>query len=159
MERGRASRPTSFYSQTSSTSCCSLSDTKLEMRNLMDSFIADARRIRNTLDDSASDAPAASPAHSDGDVEMAQPVPGAYSVDPVPSTPAQGEYEHKGIWCDSCNQKVFGIRHKCLDCYNFDLVSHFGRSHSLHSSIRNPVQPVHDHQGYPIDTCRYATHL
>ncbi|KAL5640291.1 hypothetical protein ACGC1H_007533 [Rhizoctonia solani] len=118
MERGGgSSRPSSFYSQTSTSSCCTLGDSKTEMRDLMDSFIADVQRIRETFTDPS--APAAPPARSDSDVEMAPPVPGAYEIDRS-STPIE-RYEHKGIWCDSCKQKVFGIRHKCLDCYNFDL--------------------------------------
>ncbi|CAE6416713.1 unnamed protein product [Rhizoctonia solani] len=119
MERGGgSSRPNSFYSQTSTSSCCSIGDSKSEMRDLMDSFIADVQRIRESFTDSSA-APAATPARSDGDVDMAPPVPGAYRVDSPP--PIDLTYEHKGIWCDSCSQKVLGIRHKCLDCYNFDL--------------------------------------
>ncbi|CAE6527105.1 unnamed protein product [Rhizoctonia solani] len=118
MDRGGgSSRPNSLYSQTSSSSCCTLGESKTEMRDLMDSFIADVQRIRETFTDPT--APTAPPAPSDGDVEMAPPVPGAYETD-RPPTPIE-QYEHKGIWCDSCNLKVFGIRHKCLDCYNFDL--------------------------------------
>lgn len=87
----------------------------------MSSFIADVQRIRESLDDDDSAADAAPAVRSaDNDVEMSQSVPGAYAVEPA--TPAE-EYEHKGIWCDSCSKKVFGTRHKCLDCYNFDLVS------------------------------------
>lgn len=122
MERGGgSSRPNSFYSQTSTSSCCSLSDSRADMRNLMDSFIADVQRIRETFVDpsAAPSGQTASPARSDGDVEMAPPVPGAYEIE-RPSTPLE-KYEHKGIWCDSCSQKVLGVRHKCLDCYNYDL--------------------------------------
>ncbi|CCO29832.1 putative protein C6orf106 homolog [Rhizoctonia solani AG-1 IB] len=119
MEPGGSSRPSSFYSQASTSSCCSIADSRAEMRGLMDSFIADVQRIRETFDPSEpSSGRAASPVRND-DVEMAPPVPGAYEI--RPSSPPLETYEHKGIWCDSCNQKVLGVRHKCLDCYNYDL--------------------------------------
>jgi hypothetical protein len=126
----------------------------------MDSFISDVQRIRESFGDtpSGADGHAVPPARSDGDAEMAQPVPGAYSVEP---TPRPEEYEHKGIWCDYCSQKVFGIRHKCLDCYNFDLVSHLNCHRLLWYLLRNCllVQPLHDYQGYPDHPCRHATYV
>ncbi|CAE7077592.1 unnamed protein product [Rhizoctonia solani] len=144
MERGGGtSRPNSFYSQTSSSSCCSLGDSKTEMRDLMDSFIADVQRIRQTFAD-PSPADTAPPARSDGDVEMAPPVPGAYEID-RPSTPMDN-YEHKGIWCDSCKQKVLGVRHKCLDCYNFDLCNSCMTTkdiQSTHADMPHTFEAIH----------------
>jgi hypothetical protein len=127
MERSGASRPSSFYSQASTSSCCSIDEGKREVRGLMDSFMADLQRtVRDNFSDvpHAEGCPAAPTATRSGvidtDVDMTQPVPGAYGVEPA--TGAE-EYVHKGIWCDVCNKQVTGIRHKCLDCYNFDLVS------------------------------------
>ncbi|KAF8753640.1 Ig-like domain from next BRCA1 [Rhizoctonia solani] len=98
MERGGgSSRPNSFYSQASTSSCCSLADSRAEMRGLMDSFIADVQRIRETFDPSAvPDGRAASPVRND-DVETAPPVPGAYQVRPS-SLPSN----HMNIKCNSC---------------------------------------------------------
>ncbi|KAF8746814.1 Ig-like domain from next BRCA1, partial [Rhizoctonia solani] len=145
MERGGgSSRPNSFYSQASTSSCCSLADSRAEMRGLMDSFIADVQRIRETFDPSAvPDGRAASPVRND-DVETAPPVPGAYQV--RPSSPSIESYEHKGIWCDSCNQKVFGIRHKCLDCYNYDLCNSCMTTkdiQSTHADMPHTFEAVH----------------
>lgn len=97
---------------------------------MMDSFIVDIQRVRDTLSSEpasahASQPAAAPPARSDpvfdASAGMTQPATGAYADQATGSTPPPEEYVHKGIWCDSCNNKVVGIRHKCLDCYNFDL--------------------------------------
>lgn len=114
----------------------------------MSSFIADVQRIRETFGDadSSADARAATPVRSD-DVEMAQPIPGAYAA-----TPSPGEYEHKGIWCDSCNQKVYGTRHKCLDCYNFDLCNPCYTTkdiQSTHADMPHTFEAIHPPQAKP----------
>ncbi|CAE6406463.1 unnamed protein product [Rhizoctonia solani] len=145
MERGGGpSRPNSFYSQASTSSCCSIADSRAEMRGLMDSFIADVQRIRETFDPSAaSGGRAASPVRNDG-VEKAPPVPGAYEV--RPPSPSLETYEHKGIWCDSCNQKVFGVRHKCLDCYNYDLCNSCMTTkdiQSTHADMPHTFEAIH----------------
>ncbi|KAF8602359.1 hypothetical protein BDV93DRAFT_494889 [Ceratobasidium sp. AG-I] len=130
MEPSGPSRPTSLYSQASTSSCCPIDESKREIRGMMDSFIDDIKRVRDTLSNEpaatqASQPGAAPPARSgstfDASVGMTQPAPGAYADQATGSAPPAEEYVHKGIWCDSCNKKVVGIRHKCLDCYNFDL--------------------------------------
>ncbi|KAJ4485731.1 hypothetical protein J3R30DRAFT_3697104 [Lentinula aciculospora] len=50
------------------------------------------------------------------------PVPFAV---PVSETESQrnenGRVVHHGVWCDSCNTVIEGVRHKCLDCQDYDL--------------------------------------
>ncbi|KAG8701295.1 hypothetical protein FRC08_004177, partial [Ceratobasidium sp. 394] len=161
MERNGAStsRPTSFYSQTSTSSCCSVEQGKREVRDMMDSFIADLQRtVRDNFDDVPADhTPAAPPATRSTlfgtDVEMTQPVPGAYAVEPATgATPPAEEYVHKGIWCDSCNTQVVGIRHKCLDCYNFDLCNTCMTTRdiqSTHADMPHTFQAIHPPQSNP----------
>ncbi|KAI0800737.1 hypothetical protein C8Q74DRAFT_1238467 [Fomes fomentarius] len=37
------------------------------------------------------------------------------------ATQAQTRPVHKNIICDICNQQIVGVRHKCLDCADYDL--------------------------------------
>ncbi|QRW09121.1 Zinc finger, ZZ type protein [Ceratobasidium sp. AG-Ba] len=154
MERDGAPRPTSFYSQASTSSCCSVDEGRREVRNLMDSFIADLQRtVRDNFSDNAnpSHTPAAPSATRsalfDTDVEVTQPVPGAYASDSAPgSAPPAEEYVHKGIWCDSCSKQVVGIRHKCLDCYDFDLCNTCMTTRdiqSTHADMPHTFQAIH----------------
>jgi next-to-BRCA1 protein 1 len=162
MERTGASssRPTSFYSQTSTSSCCPVEQGKREVRDMMDSFIADLQRtVRDNFSDSvpAGHTPAAPSATRSAlfgaDVEMTQPVPGAYAAEPATGATSPAEdYVHKGIWCDSCGGQVVGIRHKCLDCYNFDLCNTCMTTRdiqSTHADMPHTFQAMHPPQSNP----------
>ncbi|KAG8739282.1 hypothetical protein FRC10_005810 [Ceratobasidium sp. 414] len=163
------SRPTSFHSQTSTSTstststCCPVEQGKREVRDMMDSFIADLQRtVRDNFSDGvpaghrAAAPPATRSALFDTDVEMTQPVPGAYGVEPATgATPPAEEYVHKGIWCDSCNGQVVGIRHKCLDCYNFDLCNTCMTTsdvQSTHGDMPHTFQAMHPPQSNPPKT-------
>lgn len=37
------------------------------------------------------------------------------------ATQVQTRSVHKNIICDICNQQIVGVRHKCLDCADYDL--------------------------------------
>ncbi|KAJ7675344.1 hypothetical protein B0H17DRAFT_1081087 [Mycena rosella] len=48
------------------------------------------------------------------------PVPAVAQVPEAPAPPAPPVI-HRGVICDMCDNVVEGIRHKCLDCSNYDL--------------------------------------
>ncbi|KAJ7246253.1 hypothetical protein B0H12DRAFT_761399 [Mycena haematopus] len=48
------------------------------------------------------------------------PVPSVAQV-PTASAPPAPPVIHRGVVCDMCDNVVEGIRHKCLDCPNYDL--------------------------------------
>ncbi|KAF7347595.1 hypothetical protein MVEN_01516400 [Mycena venus] len=48
------------------------------------------------------------------------PVPSVAQVPEAPAPPAPPVI-HRGVVCDMCENVVEGIRHKCLDCPNYDL--------------------------------------
>ncbi|KAJ6575392.1 hypothetical protein B0H19DRAFT_1254950 [Mycena capillaripes] len=48
------------------------------------------------------------------------PVPSVAQVPSAPAPPAPPVI-HRGVVCDMCDTVVEGIRHKCLDCPNYDL--------------------------------------
>ncbi|KAF8910162.1 hypothetical protein CPB84DRAFT_1958637 [Gymnopilus junonius] len=52
-----------------------------------------------------------------------KPVDRAHGQDAAaaPSVPVVHTAIHRGVVCDSCNATIIGIRHKCLDCPNYDL--------------------------------------
>ncbi|KAI0652399.1 hypothetical protein C8Q79DRAFT_1081591 [Trametes meyenii] len=39
----------------------------------------------------------------------------------LPSAPEPAPLVHKNILCDICNTEIVGVRHKCLDCPDYDL--------------------------------------
>ncbi|KAK7007044.1 hypothetical protein R3P38DRAFT_3034986 [Favolaschia claudopus] len=45
------------------------------------------------------------------------PLPSVSQVTPPPAPPVI----HRGVICDMCDKVVEGVRHKCLDCPNYDL--------------------------------------
>lgn len=127
---------------------------------MMDSFIADLQRtVRDNFSDSvpAGHTPAAPSATRSAlfgaDVEMTQPVPGAYAAEPATGATSPAEdYVHKGIWCDSCGGQVVGVRHKCLDCYNFDLCNTCMTTRdvqSTHADMPHTFQAMHPPQSNP----------
>jgi next-to-BRCA1 protein 1 len=54
---------------------------------------------------------------------------------------------HRGILCDSCNVTIAGVRHKCLDCRDFDLCTTCISGGAIERMDHNPF-----HQFYEINT-------
>ncbi|TFK41817.1 hypothetical protein BDQ12DRAFT_677209 [Crucibulum laeve] len=59
---------------------------------------------------------------SDSRVSSPSPLVQAVRTEPqLPATPPPPPVIHQGVICDACDQIIEGVRHKCLDCDNFDL--------------------------------------
>ena len=58
---------------------------------------------------------------------------------------------HDGIFCDACNNSVFGFRYKCVVCPDFDLCREceYRMIHSWHNMMRLVAPP--DKMRYPTD--------
>lgn len=63
--------------------------------------------------------------------------------------------EHKGITCDACNKHVYGVRHKCVECADFDLCQDCVSSVSARSQHEMkhhffPIESIWDHDVFRI---------
>ncbi|KAH8919998.1 hypothetical protein BT69DRAFT_445146 [Atractiella rhizophila] len=61
-----------------------------------------------------------------GEGEKVLKLPGAFTEEPkpAPTTPAPTpapELGHPNVWCDNCLSAIYGHRHKCTTCDNYDL--------------------------------------
>jgi next-to-BRCA1 protein 1 len=76
------------------------------------------------------------------------------------STPAEKLPVHRGIVCDSCNQTVEGVRHKCMKCRDFDLCTSCIESPGVlalhgggHRFFEIPTPQSRIHRGIVCDSC------
>ncbi|KAF9245874.1 hypothetical protein BU15DRAFT_40794 [Melanogaster broomeanus] len=91
-----------------------------------------------------------SPASSSVQVPMVRSSKPSATV-PVPVPPMRNASEvdvlpiHRGVICDSCNETITGVRHKCLDCPDYDLCT---------TCIESGATEKHDpfHEFFDIDT-------
>lgn len=71
----------------------------------------------------------------------AVPLPGdtASAPAPIPAAPRPNTIHH--AWCDGCSERIRGVRHKCLDCDDFDFCDacrgreHFNGAHQFYALV------------------------
>ncbi|KAI0673673.1 hypothetical protein C8Q78DRAFT_967789 [Trametes maxima] len=68
---------------------------------------------------------------------------GAFDESPLATEPAQPV--HKNVICDVCNTEIVGVRHKCLDCPDYDLCQACLQTPFLRSQHHS------EHQFFAID--------
>ena len=122
-----------MVSQSTRQSCCSVAEGKEEVKELMDNFLKDVSRIMSSTFGEVPEA-VTQPRSASPETVTAEPpnnvedvsdvtVPGAF-YRPTYMTPTARSVVHQGITCDFCGQRnIRGIRHHCLQCPDFDLVS------------------------------------
>ncbi|KDQ15743.1 hypothetical protein BOTBODRAFT_31628 [Botryobasidium botryosum FD-172 SS1] len=137
----QSSRPASFAT-TSSASSRSVTAAREELKSLFDKFLADFNRLSSAFD--VEDVHMSAPPSAASEPNIA--IPGSFVE--TPSQESTKPYEeqplHPGVWCDACNTRVRGTRHKCTICYNFDLCAPCVSSGAKgkHSNGQHKFEPI-----------------
>ncbi|TDL28067.1 hypothetical protein BD410DRAFT_835311 [Rickenella mellea] len=118
-------------------SCCSVSDSKEEIKELVSNFLREFNRsVSSTFGDlplsapSTPRAPVGEKLHTiqkDVDTSSSFSIPGSFveqsavnDAAPPPSGQLHGVVHHD-VWCDFCGDRIRGLRSKCRECANYDL--------------------------------------
>lgn len=134
----RASSNATHTDDSCRKSCCSVSDSKEEIKELVSNFLREFNRsVSSTFGDLPLSAPSTPRAPVDDQLRTVQKeidtpstfsIPGSFveqsatkDASSLPSGQLPGVVHHN-VWCDFCGERIRGLRSKCRECANYDLV-------------------------------------